>query len=464
MLVPDKDFIKIKCGIDVAVPASNGLTTPFVLKEQGDWFEDEIRFIRRYIQPHMRILDIGANYGLYTLSMAQLATKGSIWAFEPTPAVMECLRDSIARNQFTNVQPIQAGLSNRDGQAKLALNNNPELNSIQEVETKGGNYETIELKTIDACAEELSWQDLDFIKLDAEGEELRILEGGESTLRKLSPVIMYELKHVEKVNFSLIEKLETYGYQSYYLLPGPMVLLPFDSNHEVDPFQLNLFAIKDESVDELEARGLMSKHHPELHTGSALPKVDHDLWKTELEKKAFSSPFIDTWKQLDQENKDNAFWGAYIHVFNLFTHYLYGNASPQQGVEILFHCDKELRHLKEQNDVFPISILHCRILFALGKRAEAVKTLGALISQATSGANIGLDFPFYPADERYDEIDPSSNLSNWIFSALLEPFETKKTFSSYFIGKSAQQNLQVLNDLGFCDAGIARRIELLNFL
>ncbi len=463
MLVPNKETIEIKDGIHVVVPSSNTLTTPFVLKEQGDWFEDEIRFIRRFVQPHMRILDIGANYGLYTLSMAKLATEGHISAFEPTSSVMECLNQSVTTNQFTNIELIQAGLSNRDGEANLSLNNNPELNSIQESGNDDEDSETIVLKTIDTCAKEFNWSSLDFIKLDAEGEELRILEGGESTLRKLSPVIMYELKHVEKVNFSLIEKLQSYGYQSYYLLPGPMVLLPFDADQEVDPFQLNLFAIKDESVKSLESRGLLYKKPSEPQAGT-LPALDANLWSRVLEGKAFAIPFIDTWKQLAQENQNNAFWNRHIQVLNLFTHYHLGNASAEQRVDILFHCDKVIRELKNESDVFPISILHCRILFELGKRAEAVKILGALISHATSGANVGLDFPFYPADERYDAIDPSSNLSNWLFSALLEPFETKKAFSSYFIGKSAQQNLQVLQDLGFCDASIQRRIELLNCL
>ena len=103
MLVPNKESIEITDGLQVVVPQSNALLTPFVLKEQGDWFEDEIRFIRRLIQPDMNIVDIGANYGLYTLSSSLKASAGKVWAFEPTATVMECLRESISINGLNNV-------------------------------------------------------------------------------------------------------------------------------------------------------------------------------------------------------------------------------------------------------------------------------------------------------------------------------------------------------------------------
>jgi hypothetical protein len=42
-----------------------------VLIEQEDWFEKEICFVRRLLQPGMRAADIGANYGTCTLAMAR---------------------------------------------------------------------------------------------------------------------------------------------------------------------------------------------------------------------------------------------------------------------------------------------------------------------------------------------------------------------------------------------------------
>ena len=251
MLVPHKESIRIADDIKVVVPASNALLTPFVLKEQGDWFEDEIRFIRRLIEPTMSIVDIGASYGLYALSCAKKAEKGKIWAFEPTGTVADCLQDSITANALSNIQLVQAALSNRDGKARLCLNENSEVNSLSSACSEDGHYETIVVRKLDSCASDFKWECLDFIKLDAEGEELRVLEGGQKTLARLSPIVMYELKHLDDFNFSLINKFQSYGYDSYYLLPGPMVLVPFDIDTGVDPYQINLFAMKEKSAEKL---------------------------------------------------------------------------------------------------------------------------------------------------------------------------------------------------------------------
>ncbi len=68
--------------VSVVVPDSFDLITPYVLFEQQDWFEDEISFLRRLLQAGEKAIDIGANYGVYTLSMAQaVGPSGTIWAF-----------------------------------------------------------------------------------------------------------------------------------------------------------------------------------------------------------------------------------------------------------------------------------------------------------------------------------------------------------------------------------------------
>ena len=54
-------------GTKVVVPDSLDLITPYVLLEQGDWFEDEIKFLRGVVQPGATVVDIGANYGVYAL-------------------------------------------------------------------------------------------------------------------------------------------------------------------------------------------------------------------------------------------------------------------------------------------------------------------------------------------------------------------------------------------------------------
>ena len=243
--------IKIPNDVSVTVPAQMNLMTSFVLHEQHDWFEDEIKFIRTYLKPGMKVIDIGANYGTYALTMAKLVgDTGKVWAFEPTEATANCLRESIAENHFQNFELIQAGLSNRIGQAELYTASNSELNSLTKEAVPGAQHETIDLLTIDHCFEQYPWDNIDFIKLDAEGEEINILMQAEKALTYLSPLIMFELKHGKNVNLPLINRFAELGYKTYRLVPGLNILIPFDHNKSFDKYLLNLFCCKDDRADQ----------------------------------------------------------------------------------------------------------------------------------------------------------------------------------------------------------------------
>ena len=56
--------VELVDGTQVIVPDSLELITSYVLQEQGDWFEDEIKFLRAHVQPGNTVIDIGANYGV----------------------------------------------------------------------------------------------------------------------------------------------------------------------------------------------------------------------------------------------------------------------------------------------------------------------------------------------------------------------------------------------------------------
>src|SRR3972149_3678861 len=181
--------------------------TPFVLLEQEDWFESEIEFVRLLLQPGMKVIDVGANYGTYTLTAAKLVGEhGGVLAFEPASKTADYLRRSIELNAFGNTRLLQCALSDHDGEASLSLSENAELNTLQQA--AGAGSEVVRLRTLDDCYAESGFGPIDFFKLDAEGEEIRILAGASKFLEQQSPLIMFELKHGEEVNIGLIRKFE----------------------------------------------------------------------------------------------------------------------------------------------------------------------------------------------------------------------------------------------------------------
>lgn len=254
----DKTIVEVEGGIKVCVPLSLKYVTTFVLNEQHDWFEDEIKFLRKYIKPGMRVIDIGANYGVYTLMFAKaVGDNGYVWAFEPTKNTADFLRCSIRENNFQNISLQQVALSNRKGEARFFVAENSEMNSLSKDTIHGASYEMVIVNTLDDFAEKTHWNNLDFIKLDAEGEEANILKKGKEVLEKNSPLIMFELKHGGAINSGLITRFEFLGYSIFRLVPGLDMLIPFDAEAQLDPFLLNLFACKKETVIQLIQNGFL---------------------------------------------------------------------------------------------------------------------------------------------------------------------------------------------------------------
>ena len=259
--------IAIVNNIHVTIPASPQFMTTFILLEQNDWFEDEIKFVRHFIKPGMKVIDIGANYGLYTLSIARIiGDSGKIWAFEPTASTSACLKKSILCNNFNNIKVIQSGLSDRLGEARLFTSPNSELNSLSKDASPGDQYETISLLTLDHCKQKYRWECIDFIKLDAEGEECNILRKGKKTLSSLSPLIMFELKHGKSINLPLIHRFKNMGYDSYRLIPVLNTLIPFDQNEPFDGYLLNLFCCKEDKAKQLEKEGILVRNWEEKNS------------------------------------------------------------------------------------------------------------------------------------------------------------------------------------------------------
>src|SRR5215471_20901289 len=84
---------------------------------------DVIRVFRTFLAPHSVVLDIGANFGLYTALTASIVRNhGRIYAFEGNPQVFDCLRRTIVANDlYFNPNIVAANLlvSNQCGRGLL---------------------------------------------------------------------------------------------------------------------------------------------------------------------------------------------------------------------------------------------------------------------------------------------------------------------------------------------------------
>lgn len=448
-------------GVQVVVPNSLELITPYVLCEQQDWFEDELKFLRKLLQPGWQIIDIGANYGVYSLSMAKLVgEKGRVWAFEPASMTATYLEASIALNALSQISLEKCALSSSSGVARLSLSEHAELNALSHDDTSSGESEEVPVVTLDSCIEKHAWTTIDFLKIDAEGEEANILLGGTSFFKTFSPLVQFEVIVDKGLDFELVEKFSALGFDVYRLIPALNVLVPFDPTSMGPGYVLNLFGCKKDRARILAQEGFLAL--PEdialglMQLEQAADSRDaRSACASLIEKYAYARILADTWS--GQKNPDFARLDASLalHAFSRD----HSNVVAKRYVA-LKKCLAQLISLCEEGATQSRLASLARVAREIGERSLAVKALSHLCQSIFDEGRVDPSEPFLPAVQRFEQISPETSFGNWFLSSVLEGLELTEHFSSFFAGKAALRRLEQLHELGFASAEMQRRLRL----
>ena len=149
---------------------------------------EETGILRRLVSDGMTVVDIGANQGLYTLFLADLARPGKIFAFEPHPALHEQLVANLRENRIENVECFQTALSNFSGVVTLHLGHfNLGDNYIVTAGANASAGVEVPAATLDELFEGTP---IDFLKIDVQGWEAAVLAGGRSVLEKNQGIVV----------------------------------------------------------------------------------------------------------------------------------------------------------------------------------------------------------------------------------------------------------------------------------
>lgn len=441
-------------GTRAVVPDSLNLITPYVLREQQDWFEDEIKFLRKLLQPGQQVIDIGANYGLYSMAMAKaVGAQGKLWSFEPASTTAAFLAQTIAANGFTHVALEKCALSSQPGKAYLSLNDNSELNElVRNGNNPSGQSEEVELTTLDACLESFGWTDIAFMKIDAEGEEANILKGGKEFFSRLSPLIEYEVKAGADLHLELTEAFAALGYRSYRLVPGLDLLVPFQHEAKPDPFLLNLFCCKPDRAAQLAADGFLVEATPALPQNAP----EQYRWQATLPTQPYGKAFQAIWETSSRS-------ADFAELENALSWFAFSQDDAQPADQRFAALEKSLGILKALCERNPVSMRRAsltRVAAAYGARSLAVDAVGKLGNTIFAQKTVDPSEPFLAPSARYAGLTPGTQLGNWIFSAVLEELEILSAYSSFYTGSAGLQRLEILANLGFASAEMQRRREL----
>jgi FkbM family methyltransferase len=450
--------LKIKGGITLSLPASLECMSTFIALEQEDWFEDEIKFVRSFIQPGANVIDIGASYGFYALTMAERAGEnGKVWAFEPADLPFSHLTESIRLNHFNNIYPEKFALTDTPGNVTMNIVKDSENNflSSKNFTNKSSGEETVVSLSLDSAMLKYNWENIDFLKIDAEGEEINIFKGGQNFLERESPLIMFEIKHLDKK--LLQEVLTKYSYNFYQLVPGLNILVPFDFKVSQEPFLLNLFCCKPDRANILEKQGFLLLNRQD---NIEIPVNNDNYWLQRMEALKFSEELLSNWRNYLQNNSPSSFF--YRRALNYF---FLAHANQYQAVT-RYNCLKMAHNQFYYMENLAGNICQqqtlVRIMADLGLRTGASKLIKIIIKQLIELPGIPLNEPFIPASPRFEQIEPQGRLLEWCISALMEKGEKLNYYSSFFAEQNPLFHLEGMKIMGFQGPEMERRRQLLN--
>ena len=448
----------------VVVPDRLDQITPYVLTEQHDWFEDEIDFVRAALARGERAVDIGANHGVYALTMARrVGYTGQVWAFEPARAVATRLRASVAVNALPQVLVVEGALGDREGEGQLAGGaSQSELGHLVGPgggESDDGPRETVALFTLDGCRQRLGLADIALIKIDAEGAESAIIEGGRTFFTEESPLVMFEIRHGAALDLGLCERFQRLGYQIFRLIPGLGVLAPWDDRAAADPFLLNLFACKPDRAERLQQRGLLARAPAppeacEPSPGSGL---------IYLRAQPFAAALWPRWAA-----------GGGIAAASDESRALDQYALAQDITELpaIRHAALTValaiargRARAQPQPSLPVLHIIARIAAELGERAAAAEALNQIVDRCAHASDQDFDRPFLAVSPRFDHLAPreaEGEPRRWALAAALEQRERLRAFSSFFTAgdPATLAALETIATLGYGSPEMARRLEL----
>ncbi len=192
-------YIIRRKGISYAVDLSEGIDLSLFIF--GNFQKHVIRNKYVTLEDDAIIFDIGANIGSMALPFAKLASRGRVYAFEPTEyAFNKLLKNlSLNRNLAERITPVQLFLSDQtqfEHQIKAYASWPINGSASKTHPLHGGlikNAASVPAATLDDYCERNDIETIHLIKIDTDGHELKVLKGACETLKKCRPFIVFEI-------------------------------------------------------------------------------------------------------------------------------------------------------------------------------------------------------------------------------------------------------------------------------
>lgn len=175
------------------------------LLEDGECLEEQAQLFELLIKPEAVVLDVGANIGLHTVTFGKIAKK--VYAFEPQKRVFNALCGNLALNALDNVECFRVAGGEERGRISIGVCDYEIKNNFGALSMDDAGSEVVDVVPINIPC--------DFMKVDVEGWEAKVLRGSSKMIRERNPVLYVENDRKEKSD-ELVETVKDLGYKAYW--------------------------------------------------------------------------------------------------------------------------------------------------------------------------------------------------------------------------------------------------------
>ncbi len=205
---------------------------------------DAHKDIQKIIDIHLKsgdvAVDIGANVGRVSMLLSrQVKYEGTVFAFEPEKENFDIIIKNIKANSITNIIPVRCAVSDVSGFTYLNMGKSTTHQMTDEITDE-------KIQTI-SMDDYFKGQRIDFVKIDAEGAEPKIIQGMKEVITNNPDLkIVIEYNHrIMKGNVSYLKELENYGFKLYdmmkekYTSPDKII-----SEYNAEPHLTNIYCYR----------------------------------------------------------------------------------------------------------------------------------------------------------------------------------------------------------------------------
>lgn len=186
-----------------------------ITRMQAGGYEKAFCFFADMISGDGAILDIGANIGAMTVTLAKKHPKSIIYAFEPVALNRKALERVTRFYRLKNVNIFPQALGDENGEIAMIM---PRVGAsrmqglshvIESTAPEKGEVFTVAMQRLDDIHELAAIPKISAVKIDVENFEYFVLKGGEALLRKHQPIVFCELWNNERraLCFAMMNRL-----------------------------------------------------------------------------------------------------------------------------------------------------------------------------------------------------------------------------------------------------------------